>query len=709
MRGDLRRVHGQVRPTQGVEAREPTVSNVAYVTMQFPEPSETFASNEVRMLSELGITIDVHGLRQRHPRADQLLRERGIEGLRTTHNGAASNLRGVLAAVVRPSLLLRSAVWIVGSNRRRLRDMALSLVALPRAFDILADVERSRPDVVHMYWGHFPTIVGYLVQHRLPTTVTSVSIVAYDLEREYGGVGLVARRADVVRTHAVVNRDRISRLTGVPHDRISVIYNGVDVAWLRRIAGDYGKTPRRIVAAGRLIAEKGVGDAISAFADVRTRWSDATLVVLGEGPDHPRLERLCHALGVTDAVDFLGHVPHARAAEEMAKAEVLLLLSRSPGERLPNVVKEGMACGCVCITTPTPGIGELVEHGVSGFVVPDSAAASRIIDDLFSGRIDARRLTEHAQAHIVERFDLARTAPEYRRLWNASLHARTARPILAADHHRRRAVVPMANRDVNVLMYHDVVSLSRPNESGFPGPAAATYKVEPQRFEQHLDAIQRRVDTPAATFAGDAATAMTCGWAISFDDGGVTAISEAAPLLEARGWRGLFFVPTQYIGRPGFMDATQLHELRARGHLIGSHSQTHPPRLSSCSRADVRAEWRESLATLGEILGERVLLASVPNGYYSRMVGEEAARAGIEVLFTSEPTSRPHWLGSCLVVGRYAIRSSTSATRAAAIAAGDRVPRFGQWLEWQVKGLVKVRAGDRYLQLRSRLALRRNS
>jgi hypothetical protein len=112
--------------------------------------------------------------------------------------------------------------------------------------------------------------------------------------------------------------------------------------------------------------------------------------------------------------------------------------------------------------------------------------------------------------------------------------------------------------------------------------------------------------------------------------------------------------------------------------------------------------------TLTDILGEQVVLASVPNGYYSHMVGEEAAAAGVAVLFTSEPTNKTGRLGSCLIVGRYAMRSSTSATRAAAIAAGDRLPRFAQWLEWQAKGLVKGLAGDRYLQLRSRLALRRD-
>ena len=123
-------------------------------------------------------------------------------GLATSHNGIAATLAGVGHALTRPALLGRALRWIVASSQRSWRDALLSVVLLPRAFDILAGLERRKPDVVHMYWGHFPTIVGYLVQRRLPDVVTSVSIVAYDLERAYGGSVDVARRADVLRTHA---------------------------------------------------------------------------------------------------------------------------------------------------------------------------------------------------------------------------------------------------------------------------------------------------------------------------------------------------------------------------------------------------------------------------------------------------------------------------------------------------------------------------
>ena len=403
--------------------------DVAYVTMQFPHPSETFATNEVRMLCERGTSIAVHGLRREHPTAPRVKEERGLPTIRTTHNGVVPTLRGILSALRRPVLLARSLAWITRTNRGQTRDLGNSLLLMPRAFDILADIERRQPHVVHMYWGHYPTIVGYLVQQRLPSTVTSVSIVAYDLEREYGGAIDVIRHADVIRTHALVNRAHVVRFTGVDADRVNVIFNGVDLPALERITTSKEKIRHRIVTAARLREKKGVSDVLEAFAIVQRRWPDASLVVLGDGPERAALEQLARRLGVTDHVQFRGHVSHHTAIEEMAQAEVFMLLSRAIDERLPNVVKEGMATGCVCVTTPTPGIEELVDSGSTGFVVPFSEpeAAGSVIDEVFSARADVYGIRIRAVAHIREHFALTKTAPRYAVLWREAIEAKAIR------------------------------------------------------------------------------------------------------------------------------------------------------------------------------------------------------------------------------------------------------------------------------------------
>ena len=187
---------------------------------------------------------------------------------------------------------------------------------------------------------------------------------------------------------------------------------------------------------------------------------------------------------------------------------------------------------------------------------------------------------------------------------------------------------------------------------------------------------------------------------LTFDDGAVSSYTCVAGELEQRGWRGHFFVTTDWIGKPGFLDARQIRELHARGHVIGSHSCSHPARMSKLSWTELLKEWKESCGVLSEILQEPVVTASVADGYYSRKVGKAAAAAGIQVLFTSEPRARVWNADGCLILGRYSIQSRTPAGVSGAIAARNQWPRLRQAILWQAKKPVKALAGESYFAIR---------
>ena len=238
------------------------------------------------------------------------------------------------------------------------------------------------------------------------------------------------------------------------------------------------------------------------------------------------------------------------------------------------------------------------------------------------------------------------------------------------------------------LMYHDIFDGGAADSSGFPGGAAASYKLETDVFANHLDAI-RAVRPQLPLY-------------LTFDDGGSSALNIAG-LLEERGFKGHFFVTTDYLDTATFMTRDEVRELARRGHVVGSHSCSHPTRMALCTREQMLDEWRRSKATLEDVLGARVDTASVPGGHYSRTVAEAAAEAGIRTLFTSEPTTRSHHVDGCRVHGRYAIQRMHSPTYAAALASGSVVPRTRQFVIWNVKKLGKIVAGDLYLKIRGRL------
>jgi len=193
---------------------------------------------------------------------------------------------------------------------------------------------------------------------------------------------------------------------------------------------------------------------------------------------------------------------------------------------------------------------------------------------------------------------------------------------------------------------------------------------------------------------------------LTFDDGGVSAHSVIADLLEAQGWRGHFFVTAQCIGQEGFLTAEQIRDLHRRGHVIGSHSYSHPDPMAKLSRQALVEEWANSAYILADILGAPIRSASVPGGYYSRIVAAAAAEAGITTLFNSEPVTRGLRVGDCTVLGRYTIMRGTPPSRAADLACARPGACARQWLEWNGKGLLKILGGGLYLRLRDNLTAR---
>jgi peptidoglycan/xylan/chitin deacetylase (PgdA/CDA1 family) len=265
---------------------------------------------------------------------------------------------------------------------------------------------------------------------------------------------------------------------------------------------------------------------------------------------------------------------------------------------------------------------------------------------------------------------------------------------------------------VIALLFHDVY-VTHPRESGFASAAADRYKLSARRFDAEIDGLARvRPDAPVLIMdmtgglkasghhlgrAGDDQGALP--FLITVDDGGVSYYAVLADRLESRGWRGHCFVSTDAIGRPGFLTAAQIRELRERGHVIGSHSASHPARISACGPARLREEWTRSRQALEDLLGHEVTTASVPGGYYSRRVAHAARDAGLRVLFTSEPTTTPFDERGLLVVGRFTIRGRHRPYRASRLVRRAPWTRCGEWLAWNGKGVVKPLIGPLYTRL----------
>jgi glycosyltransferase involved in cell wall biosynthesis len=161
---------------------------------------------------------------------------------------------------------------------------------------------------------------------------------------------------------------------GFPADRILTHYTGIDrsIYRIRDRAAEKAKlgvTGPLLATVGALIPGKGQADAIGAAALI----PGATLLLAGEGPDRPLLEKLIRASGLGDRVRLLGNRSQEEVAALMGAADVMVLPSRSEG--LANVWVEALVSGTPVVSPDVGGIREVIDRPEAGWIVPAEPAA----------------------------------------------------------------------------------------------------------------------------------------------------------------------------------------------------------------------------------------------------------------------------------------------------------------------------------------------
>ena len=173
-----------------------------------------------------------------------------------------------------------------------------------------------------------------------------------------------------------------------------------------------------------------------------------------------------------------------------------------------------------------------------------------------------------------------------------------------------------------------------------------------------LDLIARAAMQPL-TILELQTTTIRNGLLLTFDDGGKSALN-VARLLEARGWRGHFFIATSLIGGAVFSPPTISAGCTSVATSLARIPTPIPMCLHNLGDEEMLAEWQTSCLILQDILGEPIVAASIPGGDMHAGTVITAAQAGIKYLFTSEPTLH-HWHEvGILCLGRICLRHGVS-------------------------------------------------
>lgn len=199
---------------------------------------------------------------------------------------------------------------------------------------------------------------------------------------------LIARAASMLVAVSPADRMRMIELERIPPDKVVFIPNGIpDLApghreRVRRTLGVAPTTPVIGTVCG-LRPEKGLETALAALGRLSRGYPELRFVVVGEGPERRRYERLAQSAGVQ--ASFLGHRPGHEIPDLLAAMDVVVCPSRFEG--MPLAVLEWMAAGKAIVASRVGGIPSILADGSEALLVPPgdplafAAAISRLLDD----------------------------------------------------------------------------------------------------------------------------------------------------------------------------------------------------------------------------------------------------------------------------------------------------------------------------------------
>jgi glycogen(starch) synthase len=221
----------------------------------------------------------------------------------------------------------------------------------------------------------------------------------------YMRANLASKRLGLARADAVIAvshriaEDLAQRAPELARTRIEIIPNPVDVSALRSVSRIEGRAYALYI--GKLAPNKGTSVLVDVIRQADLDWP---LVIAGDGPDRPELERAATASG--RAVEFKGWVDKDEATRLLANASMLIFPSRGP-ESLSRVLLEASALGIPIAAMDTGGTRDIVEHDGTGLL---SSSPEGLAADVRRLRQDAAlrlRLGEAAKRKVEREFDAA--------------------------------------------------------------------------------------------------------------------------------------------------------------------------------------------------------------------------------------------------------------------------------------------------------------
>lgn len=394
---------------------------IAYFVNQYPKVSHSFIRREIVELETQGMEISRFSIsRERTDIVDERDREELAKTIYLAEVGRARIISMLLLTIIKsPLAWLNASLCAATMGMRSRSGLTRHLVYLIEACVLVNLLKEKGIRHIHAHFGTNPAAVA-LLAHKLCGISYSFTVhgpeefdkpEALSLDQKIRHASFVVGISSFGRSQLF----RWSRFEDWP--KIKVVRCGLDAQFL-----ESPKTAvpdnRRIVCVGRLCEQKGQLLLVEAINMLKNDGEMIDLVLAGDGPMRSEIEELVNRLGLAENVRITGWISGSQVLDEIRSSRALVLPSFAEG--LPVVLMEACALRRPVVTTHIAGIPELVEDGISGWLVPAGSAEAirNALEEVLKTSSEVlEEMAENAYGQVSSRHDIRSECSTLRHLF----------------------------------------------------------------------------------------------------------------------------------------------------------------------------------------------------------------------------------------------------------------------------------------------------
>ena len=406
---------------------------IAYLTGEYPRATDTFIQREVAAIRQQGVKVETFSVRptgEEHMVGEEQKQERN-QTFYILPPSPIKLLRAHLNLLLASPKRYLAGLKLAWSTRLHgLQGNVYQLFYFLEAGILAQEIRRRRIPHLHNHFGDSSCSVAMLAAELGGFSYSFTLHGPYIFFQPYHW-RLDEKINRALFVSCISNYCRSQGMIFSPIEewnKLHIVHCGIDPALFNVVS--HQEKGKHLLYVGRLSAVKGLPILLESLVSLKQQHPDVILKVVGDGSDRTYLEQMTADLGLENNVAFVGYKSQAEVRKYFEETDVFVLSSFAEG--VPVVLMEAMAAGVPVVATQIAGVSELVENGVSGYIVPagDTVSLTQSIEKLLNDCQLRTKLGRAGRSKVEEEFNINLEAQKLCQVMSKAINNDQLSPLL---------------------------------------------------------------------------------------------------------------------------------------------------------------------------------------------------------------------------------------------------------------------------------------